>query len=190
MVNWSKRACLYVLMCAACPFVWTQEQICIQLCLRLCLWLCLWLRRGGPLRMHHPSHSHKTPHSWHFSHHWFYTVASLIGYHCIRCSQSTAVQSCAGLLIGANVTIRFVLYLHSASFLQITLLLVTPQRCCSSLWFVHFSATCIPWQWRGSSSVHPAQHWYLYSATMARILLCFVHIYVVLVHNENFFRHC
>ena len=71
-------------------------------------------------------------------------------------------------------------------------------------------------QWRGYSSVIPAQLCLLYSTAMARIflyescttlllvfrgdgagffviqahiLLRFVHIYVVLVHNANCFRH-
>ena len=125
MVDLSKRACLYVLMCAAYNLVWTQEKICLRICLQLCLQLC-W---GGPLHLHHPLYSHQNSHSWCFFHSWdfyrhfFYTVTSLIGYHCILWYSSNPVQSCAGELDGSGVTIGCVLSIHSALLLLITLLL-------------------------------------------------------------------
>ena len=75
MVVLSKRACLYVLMCAAYNLVWTQEKICLRICLRLCLQLC-W---GGPIHLHHPLYSHQNSHSWCFFHSWdFYRHFSIL----------------------------------------------------------------------------------------------------------------
>ena len=84
------------------------------------------------------------------------------------------------------------------------------------LCFLHKSASCIPRRCHRSSAVNPAQLDHFYSAAMARIffcascitlillfrgggaafpvlrthlLLCFVNIYVVLVHNSNCSQH-
>ena len=187
MVELSKCVCLYVFMCDACTLVWNQEKI--------CLWLCLRLIWGDTLRLHHNSHSWDFSHSWDLSCHCFYTVTSLIGYHCIPWSWLTPVHSIDVQLDSTNVTIRIILYLHYMPFLLITLLLVShsdvavPCALCTSLLLVfcgngtdlplcclHNSDTCILQIWCVSSSVHPSQLCYLYYAVIAYIFLWFTHI--------------
>ena len=187
MADLSKRACLYVLMYAACNLVYTQEQI--------CLWLCLQYSQGGPLHLHHPLHTWDFYQSWYLFCHCFYTMTLMIGYHCIHWSWLTPVYSFSGQINGTGVTIGVVLYLCSVLFLQTTLLLVScgnaavPCNLYTSLILVfhgdggdltlcclHYSATCILQRWRGSSSVHPAQLCYLYSVLMVQIFFCFTHI--------------
>ena len=117
MVDLSKCACLYFLMCTACTIVWNQEQIFLQIFLQL--------RLGGPIHLYHPLHSWYFSHSWDFCHNFFYTVTSLIGCHCINWYQSTHVHSCADWIYGADINIGIFLYLHSSLLLMITLLLVS-----------------------------------------------------------------
>ena len=190
MVELSKLACLYVLMCYAWTLVWTLEQICLRLCIQI--------RRCGPIHLYHPLHSHQTLHSWDFYHSWdfschcFYTVTFLIGYHCIPWYWSTPLHPCDDWLYDADFTSSIVLYLHSASFYQITVLLVSrgdvTVTCdlCNYLQllfhidgmdlplrFLQNSDTCIPRRWHISSSVHPAKLCYLYSAAMVHIFMWF-----------------
>ena len=122
--------------------------------------------------MHHPLNSWDFSHSCELSRHCFYTVTSLVGYHCINWYQSTSVQSCAGRIYGADVNIGISLYLHSALFFQITVLLVyigdfkvTCALYTSLIILFHRygtylplsilnnSATCIPQRWRICSCV-------------------------------------
>ena len=177
MVYLSKRAYLYVLICAASNIVWNQEQICLQ----LCLWLC----KGGPLHLHHPLKSWYFSHSWYFSCIFFCTVTLLIGYHCIPWWQSTHY--------GNNITIGIIIYLHYTALLRTTLLLVSCDYVVvlCTLWTslllvfredgtdlplccLHSSATCITHIWRGYSSLHTSQLCYLYYAAIVHIFLCFV----------------
>ena len=143
---------------------------------KICLQLFLRLRRGGSLHLHNPLQSRQNFHSWDFSHSWYfscyclYTVTFLIGYQCILWYWSTHVHLCAGLLGGVNIKISIVLYLNSASFFWITIILVTVGDLAVScalcnyllllfcddgtdlpLFFLQNSDTCILRQWCGSS---------------------------------------
>ena len=163
MVDLSKRACLYVLMCAAFTLVWTQEQI--------CLWICLWIRLVGPPHLYHPLHSWDFSHSWDFYCHCFYNVTSLIGYHYLLVSINSFSLVCW-------LNLWYWCYDWVSSLSSFCVVIVNqstnciPRRCCGSLWFVHFSSTWFPYRWREFFSVIPEPLCYLYSAAMAKIFLC------------------
>ena len=87
-----------------------------------------------------------------------------------------------------SMALMLILGHHLSSFRTVLVNKYTtciPWRCCSSVCFLHFYATCIPRQWHGSSSVLPAQLCYLYSEAMVRIFLCASCTTLLLVFCSN-----